>query len=148
MLAPADPGYRLPPAREVLTTPAVAASYYERITGLEPVTSTMARWRSSLLSYIRTVLCRPGAFGPARTGCLPFTRRPLYLVSYEGIEPPSGADPDRPPYEGGAAAVRGGQASGAGLEPAEAGVRALLGTPTPHPESVRAERFELSSNWV
>jgi hypothetical protein len=76
-----------------------------------------------------------GASGPARTGCLPFTRRLLYLVSYEGIvssvrfertlpsasgscllpigatrtpEPPSGADPDRPPYEGGAAAVRGG----------------------------------------
>ena len=53
-----------------------------------------------------------GASGPARTGCLPFTRRPLSLVSYEGIvsEPPSGADPDRPPYEGGAAAVRGGMA--------------------------------------
>ena len=79
----------------------------------------------------------PGAFGPARTGCLPFTRRPLYLVSYEGIEPPSGADPDRPPYEGGAAAVRGGEASGAGLEPAEAAFRALLGTPAPHPEPVR-----------
>src|SRR5215470_2789770 len=43
-------------------------------------------------------------------------------------EPPSGADPDRPPYEGGAAAVRGGEASGAGLEPARARVRALLGT--------------------
>jgi hypothetical protein len=37
--------------------------------------------------------------------------------------------------------VRGGEASGAGLEPAEAGVRALLGTPTPHPEPVRAKRF-------
>ena len=63
-------------------------------------------------------------------------------------EPPSGADPDRPPYESGAAAVRGGIASGAGLEPAKAGVRALLGTPTPHPEPVRAERFELSSSRV
>jgi hypothetical protein len=50
-------------------------------------------------------------------------------------EPPSGADPDRPPYEGGAAAVRGGEkASGGGLEPPMARVRALLGTPTPHPE--------------
>jgi hypothetical protein len=29
-----------------------------------------------------------GASGPARTGCLPFTRRPLYLVSYEGIVSP------------------------------------------------------------
>jgi hypothetical protein len=63
-------------------------------------------------------------------------------------EPPSGADPDRPPYESGAATVRGGIASGAGLEPAKAGVRALLGTPTPHPEPVRAERFELSSSRV
>jgi hypothetical protein len=27
------------------------------------------------------------------------------------FEPPSGADPDRPPYEGGAAAVRGGRSS-------------------------------------
>lgn len=26
-----------------------------------------------------------GASGPARTGCLPLTRWPLYLVSYEGI---------------------------------------------------------------
>jgi hypothetical protein len=49
-------------------------------------------------------------------------------------EPPSGADPDHPPYGGGAAAVRGGLASGAGLEPAKAGVRALLRTPTPLPE--------------
>lgn len=56
---------------------------------------------------------------------------PRSLVSYERTEPPSGADPDRPPYEGGAAAVRGGLASGAGLEPAMAGVRALQGTPTP-----------------
>jgi hypothetical protein len=33
------------------------------------------------------------------------------------MEPPPGADPGRPPYEGGAAAVRGGQAAGQGLEP-------------------------------
>lgn len=55
-------------------------------------------------------------------------------VGLRGQEPPSGADPDRPPYEGGAAAVRGGEASGGGLEPPRARVRALLGTPTPHPE--------------
>src|SRR6266581_2061729 len=40
------------------------------------------------------------------------------------------------------------RASGAGLEPATAGVRALLGSPTPHPEPVRAERFELSYGRV
>ena len=33
------------------------------------------------------------------------------------MEPPSGADPDHPPYEGGAAAVRGGKAGEPGLEP-------------------------------
>jgi hypothetical protein len=55
-------------------------------------------------------------------------------LGYEEMEPPPGADPGHPPYEGGAAAVRGGVASGAGLEPARAGFRALLGTPAPHPE--------------
>ena len=34
-----------------------------------------------------------GAFGPARTGCLPFTRRPLYLVSYEGMVRRQGLEP-------------------------------------------------------
>jgi len=33
------------------------------------------------------------------------------------LEPPSGADPDHPPYEGGAAAVRGGDAARRGFEP-------------------------------
>lgn len=78
-----------------------------------------------------------GAFGPARTGCLPFTRRLLYLVSYEGIGPPSGTDQDRPPYESGAAAVHGDAASGAGLEPAKAGVRTLLGTANAPPGTGR-----------
>ena len=35
----------------------------------------------------------------------------------EDVEPPPGADPGHPPYEGGAAAVRGGIAAGQGLEP-------------------------------
>lgn len=112
--------------------------------GFAPAPSSLPRKRPDS----GTARAWAGAFGPARTGCLPFTRRLLYLVSYEGTEPPSGADPDRPPYEGGAAAVRGGVASGAGLEPAMAGVRALQGRPAPHPELVRAERFELSCSRV
>jgi hypothetical protein len=105
--------------------------YWERITGLEPVTSTLARWRSSSELHPRGALGRirtgtlflteeatrlrdregseragrrrqpgvsrikvagflspavhMGAFGPARTGCLPLTKRLLYLVSYEGL---------------------------------------------------------------
>lgn len=46
-------------------------------------------------------------------------------------EPPSGADPDVPPYEDGAAAVRGGMASGGGVEPPGAWFRAILGCRQP-----------------
>jgi hypothetical protein len=72
----------------------------------------------------------------------------LPRLEYEHGEPPPGADPGRPLYEGGAAAVRGGIASGAGLEPAGAGFRAPLGTPTPHPETVRKARFERADREV
>jgi hypothetical protein len=47
------------------------------------------------------------------------------------VEPPSGADPDHPRYEGGAATVRGGMASGAGVEPTGAWFRAMLGCRQP-----------------
>jgi hypothetical protein len=54
-------------------------------------------------------------------GLEPATSRPstwsLCQLEYEHVEPPSGADPDHPPYEGGAAAVRGGVVPGQGLEP-------------------------------
>jgi hypothetical protein len=96
-----------------------------------------------------------GAFGPARTGCLPFTRRPLYLVSYEGIVSSVRFERTLPSTSGScllpiglrghrsrrpvpiriARLTRAGpqpcaaaKASGAGLEPARARVRALLGT--------------------
>jgi hypothetical protein len=36
------------------------------------------------------------------------TLRLLPKLGYEDVEPPPGADPGHPPYEGGAAAVRGG----------------------------------------
>jgi hypothetical protein len=52
-------------------------------------------------------------------------------LEYEHVEPPSGADPDHPRYEGGAATVRGGMASGAGVEPTGAWFRAMLGCRQP-----------------
>jgi hypothetical protein len=39
------------------------------------------------------------------------------LLDYEDMEPPPGADPGHPPYEGRAAAVRGGEAAHRGFEP-------------------------------
>ena len=39
---------------------------------------------------------------------LPSASWRLLPLGYEDVEPPPGADPGRPPYEGGAAAVRGG----------------------------------------
>jgi hypothetical protein len=82
--------------------------------------------------------------------CLTLTRRPLCLLSYRGevssarferalptssrwcllplgyedVEPPPGVDPGHPPYEGGAAAVRGGKAGHPGFEPGNSGFRA------------------------
>lgn len=57
---------------------------------------------------------------------------------HERVEPPPGADPGRLPYGGRAAAVRGGVASGAGLEPAGAVFRGLLGRPCPTRNQDRA----------
>src|SRR6516164_6078107 len=85
---------------------------------------------------------RNGASGRCRPGFLPLTRRlrcrcateagcprqdlnlrctvPQTVASaagLRGLEPPPGADPGHPPYEGGAATVRGGEATGGGIEP-------------------------------
>ena len=109
--------------------------------------------------------------------CLTLTRRPLCLLSYRGevssarfqralptssrwcllplgyedMEPPPGADPGHPPYEGGAAAVRGGKATGAGIEPAWPRFRALMGCQQPtryqcgrRESNAQAARFELA----
>ena len=38
-------------------------------------------------------------------------------MGYEDMEPPPGADPGHPPYEGEAAAVHGGEAAHRGFEP-------------------------------
>ena len=48
----------------------------------------------------------------------------LLPLGDEDLEPPPGADPGRPPYEGGAAAVRGGKAGHPGFEPGNSGSRA------------------------
>lgn len=66
-------------------------------------------------------------------------------------EPPSGADPDRPPYESGAAAVRGGEATGAGIGPACSCFRGRAGCQQPtryqcgrRDSDPQAARFELA----
>lgn len=56
---------------------------------------------------------------------LPATSTPCLLpLGYEDMEPPPGADPGHPPYEGGAAAVRGGKATLPGFEPGTSWFRA------------------------
>ena len=64
-------------------------------------------------------------------------------IGLRGLEPPPGADPGHPPYEGGAAAVRGGEAAGQGLEPrfATSGAAVL---PLDDPALVREEGLEPS----
>jgi len=52
-------------------------------------------------------------------------------LGYEHVEPPPGADPGHPLYESGAAAVRGGLATRAGIEPACFRVRAGAGCQQP-----------------
>jgi hypothetical protein len=68
--------------------------------------------------------------------------RGLLPLGYEDMEPPPGADPGHPPYEGGAAAVRGGEATGAGIEPAWPRFRALMGCQQPTRYQVGEAGFE------
>jgi hypothetical protein len=79
----------------------------------------------------RTYKVRPvlGPRGPVcQAGFEPATSRPstwrLSLLGYKHMEPPPGADPGHPPYEGEAAAVRGGNAGHPGFEPGNSGSRA------------------------
>ena len=110
-----------------------------------------------------------GASGRCRPGFLPLTRRlrcrcateakcprqdlnlrctaPQTVASaagLRGLEPPPGADPGHPPYEGGAAAVRGGEAAGQGLEPRFAASEAAV-LPLDDPAMVGEEGLEPSS---
>jgi hypothetical protein len=64
----------------------------ERTTGLEPALSA---WEADEV--------RSAGVEPATSAS---SRRPLCQLEYEHMEPIPGADPGRPPYEGGAAAVR------------------------------------------
>ena len=59
-----------------------------------------------------------GVLGGSRTRAVSdLDAAPPTKLGYEDVEPPPGAGPGHPPYEGGAAAVRGGVAAGAGVEP-------------------------------
>src|SRR5882672_6410105 len=67
----------------------------------------------------------PGVLGGSRTRNRRLLGPPsLPELEYEHVEPPPGADPGRPLYESGAAAVRGGEAGEPGLEPGLFWVRA------------------------
>ena len=108
---------------------------------------------ASGFTKVRPVL---GPRGPVcQAGFEPATSRPstwrLCLLGYKHMEPPPGADPGHPPYEGGAAAVRGGKATGAGIEPAWPRFRALMGCQQPtryqcgrRESNAQAARFEIA----
>ncbi len=69
-------------------------------------------------------------------------------LEYEHVEPPPGADPGRPLYESGAAAVRGGIAGEPGLEPGLFWARTrrvarLHHSPWDERSCVRRQRIEL-----
>jgi hypothetical protein len=71
-----------------------------------------------LLSRLEYVL---GVLGGSRTRNRRLLKPPsLPELEYEHMEPPPGADPGRPQYESGAAAVRGGVAAHRGFEPRSA----------------------------
>jgi hypothetical protein len=81
----------------------------------------------------------------------PFPRR-LCLLGYKHMEPPPGADPGHPPYEGEAAAVRSGKAGHPGFEPGNSGFRARRVCQIPpmaigcgrRESNAQAARFELA----
>ena len=62
--------------------------------------------RTNGVSVLTPVL---GVLGGSRTRTVSdLDAAPPTNLGYEDVEPPPGADPGHPPYEGGAAAVRGG----------------------------------------
>ena len=70
------------------------------------------------LSRRKCVGMFPGVLGGSRTRNRRLLKPPsLPRLEYEHGEPPPGADPGRPLYESGAAAVRGGVAAHRGFEP-------------------------------
>ena len=91
-----------------------------------------------------------------QAGFEPATSRPstwrLCLLGYKHMKPPPGADPGHPPYEGGAAAVRGGKAGHPGFEPGNSGSRARRVCHIPpmaigcgrRESNAQAARFELA----
>lgn len=78
-------------------------------------------------------LDRRGADTGSGTRDLHLGKLALCPLSYICLEPFPGADPGLLPYEGRAAAVRGGKATGTGIEPVCSRVRAEEGCQTTHP---------------
>src|SRR5262249_50304599 len=102
----------------------------------------------------RPVVGPRGSVSPARfeRALATSSRWCLLPLGYEDMEPPPGADPGHPPYEGGAAAVRGGKAGHPGLEPGNSGFRARRVCQIPpmaigcgrRESNAQAARFELA----
>jgi hypothetical protein len=115
--------------------------------------------------FHRSVIAAPA---PNHRACVARPARSAFApcVGHRGIEPRNtalsgrprrpagswpaesgGADPGHPPYEGGAAAVRGGKAAGQGLEPRFAASETAV-LPLDDPALVRAGRVDLPRDRV
>jgi hypothetical protein len=82
-------------------------------------------WLAGLTKAARSL--EPGAstLGGTRTrNHMALNHARLPVCGTSACEPPPGADPGHPPYEGGAAAVRGGKATLPGFEPGTSWFRA------------------------
>ena len=108
-----DPGYQQPTRNGAVSrcrpgSPALQRQGHSRVRRQGTGASDGGRFRFTehRVSVLTPVL---GVLGGSRTrtvsdlGAVPPTE-----LGYEDVEPPPGADPGHPPYEGGAAAVRGG----------------------------------------
>ena len=74
-----EPTFSSPPHCKTKRTPKRCPFILERMTGLEPATSTLARWRST-----RWATSANGAFGRNRTNDTRIFSPLLYQLSYKG----------------------------------------------------------------
>ena len=83
-----EPAFSSPPHCKTKRTPKRCPFILERMTGLEPATSTLARWRST-----RCATSANGAFGRNRTNDTRIFSPLLYQLSYKGKK--KNGDPER-----------------------------------------------------